>query len=229
MTTSYAGKDILEVMKEAENYNSFIQQSILNNLKGKTLLDFGAGHGQFAIPLKAKGFTVDCIEPDELLADELKKHSCAVYKNINEAAQYETIYTINVLEHIADHHATGRLLIQHLKPGGRLIVYVPAFQSLYSSIDQKIGHQRRYTKKSLCALFTELKILDCRYVDSLGYAASLYLKWFQKSEGQFSAKMVRFYDQFLFPFSQFIDRLSHPYWGKNLLLVAEKPHANDSP
>lgn len=224
----YSGKDVLEIMSEAKNYNAAIEKFILQNLKGKKILDFGAGHGQFAIPLQKMGFAVECIEPDQDLGAALKK-LCLVYQNINKAPQYETIYSINVLEHIENDAATATQLIQHLLPGGRLIIYVPAFPVLYSSLDQKIGHHRRYTKKSLTALFPQLKILDCRYVDSLGYAASLYLKWFDKSQGQFSVKMVRFYDQFLFPLSQIIDHLSHPFWGKNLLLVAEKPLAEDSP
>ncbi|MBY0383892.1 class I SAM-dependent methyltransferase [bacterium] len=229
MSVSYAGKDILEVMTEAKNYNAFLENSLLKNLKGKTVLDFGAGQGQFAIPLKKKGFSVECIEPDESLFATLKNQSFVVYKNISEAPQYENIYSINVLEHIEHDSAAAQQLVEHLKPGGRLIIYVPAFQTLYSSLDEKIGHHRRYTKKTLKALFPELRILECRYVDSLGFAASLYLKWFHRSEGQISVKMVHFYDQCIFPFSQIIDHLSHPFWGKNLLLVAEKPTSHHSP
>ncbi|HVG24637.1 MAG TPA: methyltransferase domain-containing protein, partial [Thermoanaerobaculia bacterium] len=62
---------------------------------------------------------------------------------------FDTITCINVLEHTQDDLAALRRAHQLLVPGGRVIVFVPANTSLYGTIDEGIGHQRRYEKKEL--------------------------------------------------------------------------------
>jgi SAM-dependent methyltransferase len=222
---AYTGSDVLEVMAEAVNYNSFLEELIQKNAtKGKKLLDFGAGSGQFAAPLNHKGFQVHCVEPDVTLGALLKQKSLTVYNDLQKAPQdFAMIYSLNVLEHIADDSQIARQLVQHLQPGGRILIYVPAFQVLYSALDQKIGHHRRYTKQSLCQLFPSLKIVECRYVDSIGFFAGLYLRFFGAKDGSLSKRSVRFYDRFLFPLSRRLDLAAHSVLGKNVLFIGEKP------
>jgi hypothetical protein len=43
-------------------------------------------------------------------------------------------------------------LAHALRPGGSVILYVPAFEALYSDFDRRIGHHRRYTKHDLTRL-----------------------------------------------------------------------------
>src|SRR5437016_5447341 len=61
------------------------------------------------------------------------------------------------------------------KPGGRLILWVPAFQLLYSDFDRKIGHHRRYRKGELRAQLTRAgyEVAEIRYVNSVGALAWL--------------------------------------------------------
>ena len=63
--------------------------------------------------------------------------------------RFDTVTCINVLEHTADDVAALRRAHQLLPPGGRVIVFVPAGKSLYGSMDEGIGHQRRYEKAEL--------------------------------------------------------------------------------
>ena len=51
----------------------------------------------------------------------------------------------NVLEHIEDDAAAVRRFRSVLPEGGRLVILVPALPALYGSIDEAIGHFRRYT------------------------------------------------------------------------------------
>ena len=51
----------------------------------------------------------------------------------------------NVLEHIPDDAAAVRRFRQVLPPGGKLVVLVPALPQLFGSIDEAVGHYRRYT------------------------------------------------------------------------------------
>ena len=62
---------------------------------------------------------------------------------------FDTVTAINVLEHTTDDVAALRRAHQLLPSGGRVIVFVPAGKSLYGSIDEGIGHQRRYEKAEL--------------------------------------------------------------------------------
>ncbi|HVE70344.1 MAG TPA: glycosyltransferase [Thermoanaerobaculia bacterium] len=62
---------------------------------------------------------------------------------------FDTVTLINVLEHTGDDVAALRRAHQLLPAGGRVIVFVPADQSLYGSMDRGIGHQRRYDKAEL--------------------------------------------------------------------------------
>ena len=57
-----------------------------------------------------------------------------------------------------------------LKPGGVLVLTVPAFNFLYTKQDEKIGHFRRYSKKSICKAIEEagFHIESSRYWNLLG-------------------------------------------------------------
>ena len=63
---NYSGRDNLEVMKCALNYNSFSFHLIMKNISEKQkVLDFGAGIGTFANLISKFAFDVICIEPDK--------------------------------------------------------------------------------------------------------------------------------------------------------------------
>ena len=61
------------------------------------------------------------------------------------------IYAINVIEHIADDVAALAQLRELLRPGGKLVIFVPAFPMLYSEMDRRIGHFRRYRLTALAS------------------------------------------------------------------------------
>ena len=68
---------------------------------------------------------------------------------------FDTVLMINVLEHTADDAGALRRAHQLLEAGGRVVIFVPADASLYGSLDEGIGHQRRYSKEELTAKLTE--------------------------------------------------------------------------
>jgi len=63
--------------------------------------------------------------------------------------RFDVIFLFDVLEHITDEDAFLKALLFHLKPGGKLIVNVPAGQWAYSAYDKAVGHVRRYLIGSL--------------------------------------------------------------------------------
>jgi SAM-dependent methyltransferase len=226
--TSYSGTDNLEVMAEAKNYNAFLLDLILQPIKpADLLLDFGAGIGTFAILLKGLGYQVVCVESDSAQANAIAQQQIQAVTSMqmlsNESIDY--VYTLNVLEHIENDVVALQEIYTKIKPGGRLLIYVPAFQCLYSSMDRKVGHWRRYTKRTLAPLVKTagFEVEHASYVDSLGFFASYLYKYIGDSSGSLNRKSIYIYDRYLFPLSRLLDRLVGHWFGKNLVLLAHKP------
>src|SRR5260370_4052812 len=64
--------------------------------------------------------------------------------------RFDTIICLHVLEHIADDAAALGALPELLEPGGRLVLLVPSLAALYGTLDQALGHFRRYAPDELC-------------------------------------------------------------------------------
>lgn len=232
--TDYTGTDNLEVMAEAVNYNAFLHAQVAAHAHaGDRALDFGAGIGTFALEFARRGGDVACLEPDAAQAARLEGLGLLVFRDLDDVADasLDYVYTLNVLEHIDDDAAAMRALAAKLRPGGRLFVYVPAFPVLYSSMDRKVGHVRRYRREGLGALVATAGLRDvrARYVDSLGFLAALAFKWLGNERGDIDRRALRLYDRFVFPPSRALDRLVGRWFGKNVLLTARKPRPGDDP
>jgi SAM-dependent methyltransferase len=223
--TEYAGTDNLEVMAEAVNYNRYLLDLIRGQARhGDTILDVGAGIGTFARALAAEGYAVRCVEPDARQAAMIAAHGLPVATALDEVADgsIDYLYSLNVLEHIADDTAALREWAAKLKRGGRMLLYVPAFQLLYSSMDRKVGHCRRYAKRELATKAAQagMRVTDVRYADCLGFFASLAYKAFGDRSGSIDRGALRSYDRFVFPLSRVGDALLDPLLGKNVVLAA---------
>jgi SAM-dependent methyltransferase len=229
-STPYSGIENLEVMREAANYNRYLQTLVERHAAGATrVIDFGAGSGTFAIPCAAAGFDLAAVEPDSQLRALLESAGIAAVADVatlpNEA--FEFAYTLNVLEHIEDDVEALRALRAKLAPRGCLFVYVPAFPVLFTSMDSRVGHVRRYTRATLrcCLVAAGFEIRELRYADSLGFAATLLFKAFDNGRGDVNRGLLRAYDRLAFPVSRALDALTHRWFGKNLLALAAKPAA----
>jgi SAM-dependent methyltransferase len=225
---SYTGIDNLEVMKEAENYNRFLVDLVTAQARPQDrIVDFGAGAGTFALPVTAAGHAVCCVENDAVLIERLHSLGLPVRSDLAQFddASVDYLYSLNVLEHIADDAKVVDLWFRKLRPGGRVLVYVPAFDLLFSSMDRKVGHQRRYRLRGLSAILraSGFSIHTARYADSLGFLATLLFKLVGSDSGDIDRGALKFYDRVLFPISCALDVLVGAVVGKNVYVVAIKP------
>ena len=63
--------------------------------------------------------------------------------------RFDAIVAVNVLEHVTDDRAAVRTLGALLRPGGQLLVYVPACPFAFGPLDRGLEHRRRYTRRTL--------------------------------------------------------------------------------
>ena len=96
--------------------------------------------------------------------------------NVLAALQDSTLspeFALNVVEHIEDHELAMQNIHKLLKLGGKTVILVPAFQSLYNGIDKELYHFRKYTSKTLNQIFVSanFEILKTRYFNFTGIFA----------------------------------------------------------
>ena len=224
----YTGTDNLEILKTAKNYNSFLVHRVSSQWNGNGIaLDFGAGIGSFALPLRSQGKKIFCIETDVELNRRLKEDGFVTGTTLDDFqnSPFDYIYTLNVLEHIEDDKEILRKMMVSLKPGGMLYIYVPAFNLIFSSMDRKVGHFRRYRRSQLASVLRGLgyDVVRARYVDSIGFFVTLLYKAIGSKKGDLNPRAVFIFDRLIFPLSRFFDLVLGFFFGKNLEVVAQKP------
>jgi hypothetical protein len=141
-----------------------------------------------------------------------------------DAESVDLIYALNVIEHVSNDSETVRLLSSKLKLGGTLLVYVPAFELLYSAFDRKVGHLRRYRRENLTSLAEAagLQVTEVRYADSAGFLVALLYRALRGENASLSPGTVKLYDRIIFPLSRGLDLVFSSWIGKNLILISEK-------
>jgi SAM-dependent methyltransferase len=66
-----------------------------------------------------------------------------------EDQKFDTVICLNVVEHLADDRGALLNIRSALGAGGQAIILVPCGPGLYGTLDEVLGHQRRYTRESL--------------------------------------------------------------------------------
>ena len=228
----YSGKKELENSdKFLKNYNSEVVKIFFNHFesKGSKILDFGAGIGTLSILYeKMSGIKPVCVEIDLENRKFLKSKGFLVFKSIfNSKNNFDAVFSSNVLEHIENDQKTLDDIYKKLNKDGLLFLFLPAFEILYSDMDKKVGHFRRYSMQDIKKKLekAKFKIVSSSYLDSLGFFASFAMKiiGYNENKGIGSPKSLKFYDKYIIPISFFLDRIGlRFFFGKNLILLAKK-------
>lgn len=119
------------------------------------VLDFGCGTGAFLDHLERFG-RVSAVDGDRNAVRFCHQRGRSEVRHLEPGAPlpfaddaFDLITTLDVIEHIEDDVAALRELRRVLRPGGRLLVAVPAFPLLWGDQDEISHHFRRYTARTL--------------------------------------------------------------------------------
>jgi SAM-dependent methyltransferase len=75
-----------------------------------------------------------------------------------DQGSFDLVAALDVLEHVEDDRSSAQALVSLVRPGGWLIVTVPAHQALWGSHDRRLHHRRRYGKRQLLELFADCDV-----------------------------------------------------------------------
>jgi SAM-dependent methyltransferase len=153
---------------------------------GQLLVDCGAGTGRFVREASRECTAIAVDDHDESLeiarkhlgADAVRRGSCTALPFDDGIADMVT--ALDVIEHVEDDRRAVLEMVRILKPGGVLIITVPAFQALWSDWDVALHHYRRYHRPQLRQLLASagLEVLRCDYINVLAFPIVLALrKW----------------------------------------------------
>lgn len=228
---NYIGTE-LELFEQARNWKSYFG-SFIKPLLGKQVAEIGAGiGGTTAVLCNGQQDQWLCVEPDTALLREIDKKIKAgqlpgVCNTLNGFSselkqQFDSLLYIDVIEHIENDRAELETAASLLTKEGLLFILVPAHQNLFSPFDKKIGHYRRYSRKTLKAIVpASLQVKKIYYLDSAGYFLSLVNRRILK-QAMPTQRQVQFWDKIIIPLSRLADRLTGFQFGKSLLLIAQK-------
>lgn len=127
------------------------------DLKGKRVLEIGAGDLRLSSYLASKGASVTAID----MSDDLKSLKKELPREINKsitciegdflnfdfkAQKFDIIIAMEVLEHIEEEELFLKKISSLLMKNGIIVISVPAHMSMWSKHDDAVGHLRRYEK-----------------------------------------------------------------------------------
>ena len=151
----------------------YLLEVLKNVPKESKILDIGCSSGIFLKDLERVGFKLENLFGIDISEKAIANCKTNGIQNafvmdaqkISLSEQFDIIVASDCLEHLLDDNAAIKNWTTLLKTGGKLYVFVPAFQSLWSKHDEVNMHYRRYTNKELKSkLITEnLTILKSSY------------------------------------------------------------------
>src|SRR5207249_5017152 len=138
-----------------------------------------------------------------------------------ERGPFDSALMVNVLEHVADDVACLRAVKDALVPGGRVVLWVPAFEALYGNVDRQLGHHRRYRTSTLVAAVSDagLELDDVRYVNAVGGVA-WWLVAAKLGRSPVSGTATRLFDRAVVPAACRLESGRRVPFGQSSLCVA---------
>ncbi|NVO20750.1 MAG: methyltransferase [Bacteroidetes bacterium] len=232
------GENTLQTIALANHLNEWMYATIKPHCKGK-VMEIGSGIGNIS-----EFFLNDNIP---ILLSDIRESYCKALRGKFEGFKpllgiemmnltdsdfdlkfskyfnsFDTVFALNVVEHIYDEQLAIANCYKLLKPGGHLIILVPAYQWLFNSFDSELFHYRRYTRRRLEKVFTsnQFQVKHSQYFNAAGIAGWLVSGKIQHHKiipkGQ-----IRLFNNLVFFFRLF-DKLIMNTFGLSVITVGVK-------
>ena len=229
----YSGSE-LDSLAEAKNYYAWVMRQF-EPYVGPDMIEVGAGIGTFSefILADPKVQRLVAIEPATNTLPHIRKR----FENNSRvdvrpgylsshatSLQGDAIVAVNVMEHVPDDAQFLRDAFTAVKPGGRLLLFVPALPAIFGTLDVAFEHHRRYTRATLRKVIEQAgwKPTRISYMNMPGIAA-----WFTAGrilrKNSIAARDAKTYDRLVVPWLSKLESIVEPPIGSNLIAIAAKP------
>lgn len=230
-------EDSLDTLAQLYEYNHWIYSVLRPHIQGR-VLEIGCGTGNITQFLAMQATHVLGVDPVAPFIErfqqcfEGKSHVSAFEGYLddlpiptNDKDRFDTAVSCNVLEHIEDDVAALKRIAQHVRPSGKVLIFVPAGPMALGRLDRELGHFRRYTRRSLRTAMDQAGLVWTKgvYFNRLG----LFGWWLNSvvfGRRSVPVTQARMMDR-LTPFLSAMERLAPLPWGQSVLGVAVKPEA----
>ena len=229
----YSGTE-LEAVAGGRNYYRWIADRCAPFF-GRRVIEVGAGIGTFSeFVIGTPGVeSLLSVEPAEnvfpALARKFGGHERVrtVKANIDQVDLVDaadSLVAVNVLEHVEDDEGFVRAAAKIVVPGGHLLLFVPAHQFLYGSLDAAFDHYRRYTKAGLSSLLSRSgwESLSISNINVAGILPWLVAGKLLRST-TIGHRQMRLFDRLVIPVIRRLESIREPFIGQSLLVIARKP------
>lgn len=237
------------VLRELRNYNDWIFDE-MEPFLGQSIAEVGGGIGIFTEMILSNHLannpdaSLEVFEPSKYLYPELLEVVRSKNRDLMDRGRlrlipgyfdampekFDTVVMINVLEHINNDSKIVRSVYESLRTGGFFVIYTPALEWLYGSLDKSAGHYRRYSKASLEKLVSQcgFRTIVSKYMDLLGIfpwllqSARVRMNFVLGGFQSVNPRLTRFYDAFVVPTTRAIESLGINLFGKNIITIVKK-------
>jgi glycosyltransferase involved in cell wall biosynthesis len=179
------GSQILGRLSRAPRFNAWMADTI-RPLCGTRVLEIGSGTGNLTRSLTPRRRyvasdinplylqTLAALKRDRPYLDSQYTDVTDLTSFPSRKERFDTIICLNVIEHVEDDRGALSNIRSALAPGGRAIVLVPQGDGLFGTLDEVLGHKRRYTEEALRRLaadagFTVREVLRFNRIGSAAW------------------------------------------------------------
>ena len=232
------GMETLNVVGDADQFNTWMYETIKPYCNGN-ILEIGSGIGNISDYFLKNNYNITLSDIRQNYLDILRKkhHNKPNLKDVvlmdiidpdfdTKFAKYfntfDSVYALNIVEHVKDDNQAIANIKKLLKPEGKMVILVPAYQKLYNGFDKELEHYRRYTMKTMDQLMinNQLKVIHHQYFNFIG----IFGWWFSGNvlkkktipEGQ-----MKLYNS-LVPIFKLIDKVIAKSMGLSVISIGKK-------
>jgi len=156
------GAHILDSLAGTKRFNRWMAETVVKPYLGSRVLELGAGIGNMTQHLSRGRRSYMATDIDEehlgrlsvrfrgrpnLTIRKVDLQLPEDFRDLRRTA--DTVVCLNVVEHVKDDLLALQNIHSALEPGGRAIILVPQDQSVYGTLDEVLGHYRRYSAAGL--------------------------------------------------------------------------------